>query len=127
MAQISFIGIIDHASGKVCQHSDTAFAYRSRSGKTYTQRRDGDYDYNPTSGQLIQQESFKTQVTAVNTYISGLSMTALEKLQAHYENSDGKTYPTFRSFIWKHMDFDKNEVIVGGWKYAADGTVSLVG
>ena len=127
MAQVFFIGIVDHASGKVCTHSDTSFAYRSRSGKTYTTRRDvaREYKFNPT--QLAQQENFKIHAVAVHTFIKGASTSALEKLQFLYKASDGKTYPSFNAFIWKNMDFVNKVVVYGGWKYASDGTVSLVG
>lgn len=129
MAQIHFIGIIDHASGKVCTHSDTSFAFRKKSRRTYTCRRENEYEHTPTMGQLQQQVKFKQQREAVAAFIkkvkamptsivNGKPVSPILKLNSLY-NADSNAY-SLQGFVWRHFDFDENTIKVGGVTYNSE-------
>ena len=95
MAKIKPMDLVKSMSGKICEHSDIAFARRGNTLYTMKRCNERDLEKNPYSEQeLAHQAKFK----AVAASTAARVKTAAEEDVAAYKAQ--KKYDSFRSYIW---------------------------
>ena len=140
MKIISMKGLVEKASGKICQHDNNSVSYRKKDGMMFSQRRCNprDLQYKPYSEkekkvqtvftQNIQIVSAWTKANRVyrpNSRIVDLaaSTEAYRKMRAAFDVQN-KT-PTFQAFVWSCIK--DGVVVVPDISLSGTGSGSVAG
>jgi len=129
MKIISMKGLVETASGKICQDDNNSVSYRKKDGKMFSARRcnERDLDKKPyTSRELAIQTSFTTKSQLAATWTKAnrvykkdsnnqptrvidlqASTSDYRKMRAAFDAQD--KIPTFQAFVWAQI---KNGVVV---------------
>ena len=120
--KVYFIDIVDHAKGKLCQHSNTAFATNSKSGTCYTiTRHPENYNITATEGQKAQRIAFGAAAKTVSTWVKAQKTVSSDgktvtfsadykKMKAAYDAQS--KIAGFAAYVRSRIDPDDNSIVL---------------
>ena len=123
MAKIYFIDIIDHAKGKLCEHSNTAFATNSKSGRCYTvTRHPENYNISVSEDQKAKRIAFGAATKTAAAWIKAQKTFDTDGKTVKSYSADYQTMMTaykaqdkvngFLAYVRTRIDPDDNQVVM---------------